>query len=264
MHSGEEATESLRQIIYGGTLAFLVLAGFVIFFLVMYLRRKNKNILEKRQLQSQFQQELLQTQLEIQEQTLKNISQEIHDNIGQVLSLAKLNLNRMDPSKPTDLEEKIRDSKNLVGKAIQDLRDLSKTLNTDNIASIGLLKAIEYELEMIRKTGSHETAVTQKGNITRLDGQKELILFRIVQEVLNNILKHAEAKKISVDAIYNNNYLEMQIEDDGKGFDLNGLSEQDRGIGIHNMSNRAKMIGAEFKINSTIGKGTEIKLIVPF
>ena len=110
MH-GEEASENLKQVLYGGTIAFLVLAGFIIFFSVMYLRRKNKHILEKREMQSRYQQELLKTQLEIQEQTLKTISQEIHDNIGQVLSLAKLNLNTMDMSKQEALKEKIVDSK---------------------------------------------------------------------------------------------------------------------------------------------------------
>src|SRR5258707_492308 len=98
MH-GEEASESLKQIIFGGTIAFLVLAGFVIFFLLSYMRRKGRNILEQGQLKVEFQETLLQTQLEIQEQTLKNISQEIHDNVGQVLSLAKLNLNTMDIAK---------------------------------------------------------------------------------------------------------------------------------------------------------------------
>jgi len=110
MHT-EEISESIRQIIYEGTLVFLVLAGFVIFFLVMYMRRKTKNILEKEQMRSQFQRELLQSQLEIQEQTLKTISQEIHDNIGQVLSLAKLNLNTMEIDKKEELQEKIVDSK---------------------------------------------------------------------------------------------------------------------------------------------------------
>ena len=99
MHQTEEVSEGLKQVLYGGTIAFLVLAGFVIFFLVMYMRRKTKNMLEKQQMKSEFSQTLLQTQLEIQEQTLKNISQEIHDNIGQALSLAKLNLNTMPPTK---------------------------------------------------------------------------------------------------------------------------------------------------------------------
>jgi two-component system, NarL family, sensor kinase len=250
-----------------GMVILLLLVFFIFLFVIEYIRKKQIHRREKTTMINSFQQELLRTQLEIQEQTLKNISQEIHDNIGQVLSLAKLNLNRMDPSKPNDLEEKIKDSKNLVGKAIQDLRDLSKTLSTDNIESIGLFKAIGYELDMIAKTGSHQTDLNTKGNIIRLDAQKELILFRIVQEVLNNILKHADAGKISVQANYDTRQLELVIDDDGNGFDLKPLNDPDNqatGLGIRNMHNRAKMIGADFSISSTPGEGTRVKLIVPF
>ena len=265
MHQFEEAPESLKQVIYGGTIAFLVLAGFVIFFLVMYMRRKAKNILEKEQMRSQFQQELLQTQLEIQEQTLKTISQEIHDNIGQVLSLAKLNLNTMEIDKKEELQEKIVDSKKLVSKAIQDLRDLSKSMNTDNIEAMGLVRAIEYELEMIRKTG-FKTELNVQGSVTRLEPQKELILFRIIQEVLNNIMKHADATTIDTRLDFNVNEIRILVKDNGKGFDLSLFNESDNstvGLGIRNMHNRARLINASFHINSNPGEGTEVTLIVP-
>ena len=103
--------------------------------------------MKKKQLQVDFKQELLRTQLEIQEQTLKNISQEIHDNIGQGLTLAKLNLSLMNANEPHGLAGKIEDSKKLVAKAINDLRDIAKGLNSDNIVAIGLVRAIEYELK---------------------------------------------------------------------------------------------------------------------
>ena len=117
------------------------------------MQKQNDMLLNEQKIKSDFQQTLLQTQLEIQEQTLKTISEEIHDNIGQALSLAKLKLNTVDFTKQEQLIEKITDSKNLVSKAIQDLRDLSRSLNTDNIAAMGLIRAIEYELELFRKSG---------------------------------------------------------------------------------------------------------------
>lgn len=267
MHPREDEFESLRQVLYGGTIAFLVLAGFVIFFLVMYMRRKQRNILEKQQLQSQFQQELLQTQLEIQEQTLKTISEEIHDNIGQALSLAKLKLNTVDISKQEQLIEKITDSKNLVSKAIQDLRDLSRSLNTDNIAAMGLIRAVEYELELFRKSG-FATDLRIIGTITRMEPQRELIIFRIVQEALTNIIKHAEARSINVTAAYNADTLELQVQDDGKGTtvmqDINGEENSNKSLGLRNMHNRAKMVGAAFSMESVPGNGTVIKLSIPF
>jgi len=230
------------------------------------MRRKTKNILEKQQMQTQFSQTLLQTQLEIQEQTLKNISQEIHDNIGQALSLAKLNLNTMLATNDEALQQKILNSKELVSKAIIDLRDLSRSLDTDYIQEMGLQRAIEYELEMIKKTGTVEISMIIEGSLFRLEKQKELILFRIVQETLNNILKHASAKSINVNIDYNAAGFTLIIKDDGKGVNLQPLSEGENnnfGLGIRNMHNRAKLIGANFKMNSIIGEGTEVKIILP-
>jgi two-component system, NarL family, sensor kinase len=268
-------TKSLNEnflVIIIVTIVFLILSGFIIIFVLWYQRRKRENkdkIIEitqrSEQMKAQYQQEILRTQLEIQEQTLKTISQEIHDNIGQVLSLAKLNLNTIDTTKQDELKEKITDSKNLVSKAIHDLRDLSKSLNTDNIVSMGLLRGIEYELDMIRKTG-FETLFDVSGNPLRMEPQKELIVFRIIQETLNNIMKHAEAKKIIISAIYTSDKLELLIKDNGKGVDLTPLSSEantNMGLGIRNMHNRAKMIGADFSMSSSIGNGTTVKLIIP-
>ncbi|HMK26692.1 MAG TPA: sensor histidine kinase [Chitinophagaceae bacterium] len=231
------------------------------------MRRKTRNILEQGQLKVEFQETLLRTQLEIQEQTLKNISQEIHDNVGQVLSLAKLNLNTMDVAKTEQLQGKIDNTLSQVSKAINDLRDLSKSFNTDNITAIGLVRAIESELEMIKKTDFLKTEFNSTGVKKKLEPQKELILFRIVQEALHNIIKHAGAKTVKVSATYTDKDLELQIADDGKGFDLSPINQEGEtgfGLGLRNMQNRAKLIGADFSMNSMAGEGTFVKIILPF
>jgi len=248
------------------TIGFLILGGFMISFVMLYRFRLNRHIREKVERENSFKQTLLQTQLEIQEQTLKNISQEIHDNIGQVLSLAKLNLGTMDVEQPEKLQQKIEDSRMLVGKAIQDLRDLSKSLDADQIKARGLNRAIEYELEMIKKTGSYDTQFNVVGTPYKLDAQRELILFRIVQEILNNIIKHAKASTIEVRLGYEPHELFIDISDDGSGFDLQLLNERNKenpGQGIRNMHNRAKLINAGFSMSSTIGKGTIVTIHLP-
>jgi signal transduction histidine kinase len=223
-------------------------------------------LLEKEQMKTSFQQELLRTQLEIQEQTLKNISQEIHDNIGQMLSLAKLNLATADIEKKEMVVQKIQDSHHLISKAIQDLRDLSRSLNSDYVSEMGVLRSIEYELEMIHKTGLMKTNLNVAGQVYKINSQKELILFRIVQETLNNIMKHAEADTISVWINYDPTGITLKIADNGRGFDFSELNEKGNlkpGLGIRSMSNRAKLIGSAFQINSSIGKGTEILIQIP-
>ncbi len=261
----ESRTEILIVFITGIVVLF-ILIGIIVYFLLDHQKKYHQHKKEKQDLHFQFQQTLLQTQLEIQEQTLKNISQEIHDNIGQVLSLVKININTMNCDEPDLLQGKIDDSKTLISKAIQDLRDLSRSLNTDYVVEMGLARSIEYELELIKKTGSFETLFSIEGNPYRLEQQKELILFRIVQEVLHNIIKHAKASLITVALQFEPEKFVLTVADNGIGFDISGLKENNyagTGLGIRNMHNRAKMINTDFIINSDLTKGTTITLTIP-
>jgi signal transduction histidine kinase len=262
MHKIDE--EILFTIVLGSIL-LIGLGTFIVVFLLQYQKRKFRHRQDILKLHDSFQQNILRAQLEIQEQTLKNISQEVHDNIGQVLSLAKLNLATTDINQPDAMQQKIEDSKTLVAKAIQDLRDLSKSMNTDYIAEMGFSRAVEYELEMIKKTGSFETVLEISGVVRKLEAQKELILFRIVQEVLNNIIRHSKAKLITIKLGYKPAIFFMQIIDNGSGFDITPLQENSKfGLGIRNMKNRAQLIGAHFEIISTIAVGTTVNISLPF
>ncbi len=247
----------------GATLIFILF--FLIFFLFYrnVMQKRNEMFLNEEKIKADFSQTLLQSQLEIQEQTLKNISQEIHDNIGQALTLAKLNLNTMPDAREAQ-QEKIITTKDIISKAIGDLRDLSRSLNTDYIADMGLQKAIEYELDLISKSGTIKATLKKEGISFRTDKQKDLILFRIVQETLNNIIKHADAKTIHANLTYQDDKLVLSITDDGKGFEMSAKeSDNENGLGLRNMHNRAKLIGAVFSISSLPGKGTEVKVILP-
>ena len=249
----------------GATTLFVFIFIFFVFFYSRVMERQNSMLLKEQKLRNEYEETILQTQLEIQEQTLKTISEEIHDNIGQALSLAKLKLNTLKYDQPDQLVEKINDSRELVSKAIRDLRDLSRSLNTDSIASMGLVRAIELELELFRKSG-FETTLYTEGEIRKMEPQQELILFRIVQESLNNIIKHAEARTIRVTALYTATELDVQVEDDGKGADPEQLDMEGnsfKSLGLRNMYNRARMIGGTFTIHSVPGNGTIIKLNIP-
>lgn len=208
-------------------------------------------------------QALLQTQLEIQEQTLKTISQEIHDNVGQVLSLAKLNLNTLDIEGGVNKEQKIESSINLVGKAINDLRDLSRSLNGDKIADLGLEDAVDNELKIIQNTGQFITHLVISGEPYQLLPQNEMVLFRIVQESLNNVVKHSKAKNIRIEILYELAAFKMAINDDGEGFEASHLEATETGIGLTNMKNRASLIGALFSIQSAPGKGSSVFIQLP-
>ena len=262
---------SVQRLFFPSTLSFLfppttfhigiILETFVISMglIFRYWLEKEQN----RQRENNYMQEIHKAQLEIQEQTHKKNSQEKHDNIGQVLSLVKLNINTMDCDEPKALQGKINDSRHLITKAIQDLRDLSKSLDTDYVTDMGLIRSVEYELEMIKKTGVYKIQFEIKGEPYRLKHQQELIFFRIVQEALHNIIKHAKATAIAVQLMFEPEMFTLQITDNGIGFDTSQLEQNNfngLGLGIRNMHNRATMINADFKLISALEKGTTITL----
>jgi two-component system, NarL family, sensor kinase len=258
---GYRTNTEIYIFIITGIIILNVFLGFIIYFIFIYRKKQKANLVEKKELHFQFQKHLLQAQLEIQEQTFRNISQEIHDNIGQVLSLAKLTLSSIELNNSDNCREKAISAKQLVSKAIQDLRDLSRSLNTDYVSEMGLPKAIEYELDMIKKLALYETELTIEGSINPFEKQKELILFRIVQEVLNNIIKHADATVIRIVLEYETDSFGLSVSDNGKGFDPALLEEDDgAGMGIRNMHNRAHLIDADFRISSTVGSGSTVQL----
>ena len=251
-------SEEIVLTIVIGTVLVLFFVVVILFLYLLFQKKKQKYSGEKKLMHSQFQQALLQTQIEIQEQTLKTISEEIHDNIGQVLSLAKLHLNTFPGSIDEATQIKVDDTKQLVGKAINDLRDLSRSLHGEKISEIGLQQAIENELRILQNTKQFETSFSITGTKYRLDPQKEMVLFRIVQESLNNAVKYSKAKMITVQLQFEPALFRLTIADNGIGFNSMALQSSYTGIGLKNMQNRAALIGGKFLILSTPGNGTSI------
>lgn len=249
----------LYTIIISGIIFFVILSVGVIQFTLLFYRQRNL----RRKEEEKFQQEILRAQLEIQEQTLKNVSVEIHDNIGQTLSLVKLNLATADTAPTEQLHSKLHDTYELVSKAIRDLRNLSKSLNTDYIAEKGLLPLIEHELSMIARTGAMQTEMTVKGEPVKLDPHQELILFRIIQESINNCIKHAQAQRLEAIVDFSERGIAIHINDNGRGFDRQEASAEGAGLGLKSLQNRAAMIGATCEINSVLSKGTEVTILLP-
>jgi signal transduction histidine kinase len=232
----------------------LIVAAFILF--RIYLKRKNKLLLEKERLSIQFEQTLLRSKLEIQEQTLTNVSREIHDNIGQVLSMVRINMNTL---KPGDEQEKIELMDELLEKAITDLRSLSHSLNTEYIRKGGWIKAVQKLFTDLERSGKFNTFLQIEEALPALGDEKPIILFRMVQEIINNIIKHAGASEIGFHAVKKEETIIIAIRDNGKGFDTNTLVD---GTGLTNLRSRAKMIDAELQITSQPGNGTKVIISV--
>ncbi|MEO6150027.1 MAG: sensor histidine kinase [Mucilaginibacter sp.] len=252
--------EEVIVLIIAGTIMLLLLGIFIVSFLFFYQKKHNSHITEKSQLQAQFDQELLKAQLEIQEQTLTHVSREIHDNIGQVLSFVKLSLASAKKMDDKQKNQKIDENRELVAQAITDLRDLSKSLSFERIKTLGLQQAIALELERINKSDIIKTHLHTTGEVYEMDGQKELVLFRIFQEALNNAFKHAYARNLRISLIYAADLFTLTIEDDGAGFSVADKLKENSGSGLKNMDNRAALIGGSATIDSLPGEGCCIKI----
>jgi two-component system, NarL family, sensor kinase len=246
----------LLTIFVVGMIAFVIM-------ILFFIQKKQRGFTsDLNTVKENYDKELYKAQLEIQEQTLSEISREIHDNVGQLLSLVQLGLGNMD----FDHKEMAMGTRDeifgLLSRGVEELRLLSRSLNTDSVRDTGLKKAVEIQADFIRRTSKLEVDYQVTGTPAAVGGTREIILFRLLQEALNNILRHADASKVLILLAYEPDQLKLEISDNGKGFDLKRLSESGQMNGIHNMKHRAKLINAEFLISSQ-ETGTTITVIAP-
>jgi len=209
-------------------------------------------------LEFQHEAELLNNRLLVQEQSQTLLSQELHDNIGQSLSVIKMQLfYLLEVSEDNYTQQKLGMLHELLGKTIGDLRSISHTLNSNLITRIGLTESISRELEYVRSGKHVKCELKTTGNPFSLPPEKELLIFRIVQEAISNILRHAAAKNIQVVLSYETNSFTLSIADDGIGFDPETLAEG-KGIGLINMYERAKILQGTLTIKRAAESGGSI------
>jgi two-component system, NarL family, sensor kinase len=232
---------------------------FIITLIYKYQQRQIAYFKELEELKAIHENTLLQSQLEMQEQTFQHIAREIHDNIGQKLTLAKLYLHTLSYNDIAGTTTKIDSSLVLISLAISDLSDISRGMSTDLIENNGLVKVIELEVDKLKKSGMYQVGFSVEGTEVFLDTNREVVLFRIVQEAVNNILKHSGATAINIRLIYNEGYLTVHIEDNGKGFDI---SEKKEGAGLINMQKRTAHLHGDTSVISN-EKGTNITIKIP-
>jgi two-component system NarL family sensor kinase len=253
------------ELLIAAALFMISLTGCVLLVMRYIVRKDQQPLSAPPQENREFETQLLKAQLELQEQTLQNISQEIHDNIGQALTFAKLNINTIDLYKTEETQSKLAASRNLINKAIQDLRNLSRTSNIDFIHEAGLVASIKCQLLFLEKTGLYTTFFNASDDYYDTEPDTEIVLFRVVQELLNNIVKHAEATAIEVNIDYRQDALVIAVNDNGKGFGkaVHKSGCYEKGFGLQNMKKRIGVIHGLFHIDSTSGRGTRVQIEVP-
>ena len=253
----DQSTQGIIIFIAGTSFLLLLLISFIVSIAYKYQQKQNAYFKDIETLKSSHENTLLQSQLEIQEQTFQNISREIHDNIGQKLTLAKLYLNTLDFTDTDKSRLQVNNSVTIIGEAINDLSDLSHSMSSEIILTHGLINALQFEAAQLQKTGIYKISFSATGNPVFMDYNTELMLFRIVQEALNNIVKHAAASEIDINLHYMDALLIIEIKDNGKGF----FSSKDwPGTGLKNIKKRTSILKGNLIINSTHDTGTQIKV----
>lgn len=255
------STDAERYLLIYTIVVLILVTSLVIVFFVVFQRRKNKILIDKLKQQQRFKEELTQSQIEIQEQTLKNVGQELHDNVGQLLSYANMQLNLISSITSEEIKTKVEDTKNVIGDTIEEVRSLSKSLNKDVISNFGLIKSLQNEVDRINKLDSVKAELNvQIKDLNFDDPKNEIILFRIAQEFISNSIKYSEAELISINFSEASQHYIMELRDNGKGFDI---KKAVMGSGLINMKSRAELINTDFSLNSSPGKGTELVLKYP-
>jgi signal transduction histidine kinase len=234
-----------------GVIVMVIMAGFIIAIVIVHRQRQIRNRHKIQIIKADFKNTILNAEKEIREQTLLYVSQELHDNIGQLLSLTKLVLNNPDPAA-------VFEGKKLINQIIKEVRSLSRSINKDYIIEVKFEVFLEEELAKIQKSGFCEVSFEKEGlPVDFVEGDKKLVLIRMVQECLNNAIKHASPSLITIKLRNPGDKLILCIEDNGEGYDVANVTQ---GLGLRNMHSRVQAIGGNLEIASNVGQGTQIKI----
>ncbi|TYQ00102.1 histidine kinase/DNA gyrase B/HSP90-like ATPase [Tenacibaculum adriaticum] len=224
---------------------------FIVVLFTVFQRRKNKLLIDKQEAKKKYEKEIIETQIEIREETLRNISWELHDNIGQLLTLAKIQIQQASPENMEEISETI-------SKSLTETRALSKLINPEFINNIKLKEALRLELERFNRLNYIEAKLTVLGEETEINQKHGIIIFRILQEFFSNTIKHSKATNLEVILKFKEKKIKITAQDNGVGFDVTKKSLN--GIGIQNIKTRASLINALVKFESKPNEGTTLKI----
>jgi signal transduction histidine kinase len=247
-----------------------ILIGSFIFLLIVLLLLYNSYRLKQK---NKYQEELNRQQNELfnaivttQDQERKRIAQDIHDSLGSVLSAAKLKLSSLEESREIlspDQLEKYQASLDLLDEASSELRNISHNIMPATLSKLGLEAALQNLIDKIAVHSKMQVHFSAHGFEGRIEENTEMSIYRIILELLNNIVKHAAAEKVSIQLIKYPAYINLMVEDNGRGFNYNKAFEEKKGIGLGNILSRVEYMNGSVEIDSSPGKGTTVIIEIP-
>ncbi len=248
-------------IIIGCLIAFL-LVGFIVTTLFLYQRRQKKQEEEVRRLKEAFEKESAKSQIEIQENTMAHIAEELHHGIKNDLAGIAWYLNVLGMEQQN---KEITETAASLNKITEEIREMAHSLHTGRIAKVGLIEALETEVKKLLRRKDITTAFDCTVHQNFFDAQTTVFIYRMVQELTQNILKHAKASVITIKVfVAPEDIFTIQIQDNGKGFNVEEAKRsKTAGVGLQSIINRTAMIGGKIIFESEISKGTTVWLEIP-
>ena len=241
------------QLFYTVIIVSLLIAIIIVFFVISVIRYHKRYM--------QLQKEKVEVQIEIQEQERKRIANDLHDSFGPMLSTVKLYLHSIGVDNETD-EQALAKASDYIDETIGNLREISYNLLPGSLHRNNLPVVVK---EYLSRIASHN-ALKIQFNATKedvLQKKVEIHLFRIIQEIVQNTIKHAAAQNLKISLNRNVGELLLISEDDGKGFNAADVKGWSTGLGLKSIENRCEMINASFKIISANGAGCKIIIKLP-
>jgi two-component system, NarL family, sensor kinase len=265
MSQAQAEVEQIYLIIGVAVVAMLLMAGSIILFVLYYQKRMVQEQFKRQQLELDYQKKMMEAALESQENERRRVAGDLHDSIGAMLSTIRVSL--ITYAKRNKSEEgSINESKKMLDDTIESVRRISRDLMPSTLEKFGLTQAVKEMCERFQATSSLPIIFEEQGETTSMAKNRELMIFRIVQELLNNALKHSEASFIKV-TFENGALLKVIVEDNGKGFNPEEHKADrttGKGLGLFNIENRARLVGATVDFNAPVAQGSKIIINIPY
>lgn len=227
--------------------------------MMIYRKRKVEHLHEIGRMNEKFARELLEAQLEAQRQTMQYIGREIHDHVGQELTLAYLLTQQLDAKASKEVNQ-IKAVGKIINESLNDLRNLSRSLTDSALGENDLDQLIKLECYKVRSAKVCQVTYRCRARAIKSSDAVKSFVVRILQEFVQNSLKHSQCTSISVELSAQPDGVMLTAADNGKGFEEVPLHP---GVGLANMRKRAAIIGAELRIESAREQGTRLQLFIP-
>lgn len=242
---------------------FILVIGFIVIFLGILLlvilifsrKRQNELFLNQQRMAAQFESELLQSRIEVQEETFRHIGKELHDNIGQLLSSTKMLIGLTERTMP-QVPETLSTANETVSQAIVEVRSLSRSLDKEWLEQFDFLQNLQTEINRVNAGGMISARLESSATI-EMKQEEQVILYRMVQEAIQNALRHAQPSELAVIISRDQSNIVVRVINDGRP-----LPESFHGMGTNNMKHRARLFGGTVSWQSH-PKETEVIITLP-